>query len=140
MSVGSFLKKVEMEFVKLFHEAPSFEQRAQSAIAIVGPIVVRILQSADPSIAPVVGSVLKTVQSDLATVSALTQAGQVAPGTPAAVTVTTALNAVRDNLSGMLQIAEIKNSTKVTEITNDVNMVVGELDALLGDTVAPAVA
>lgn len=131
MSIGTFFHKIEAEFIKLFKAAPSYEQKVQSVIALVGPIVVGVIGMADPAIAPEVNTVMRTVQSDLATVSALTQAGQVAPGSTGAVTVETALNAIKDNTSGLLALAEVKNSTKVSEITSAVNMIVGEMDAML---------
>lgn len=133
MSIGTFFHRVEAEFVKLFRAAPSYEQKVQSVIALVGPIVVGIIGMADPAIAPEVTSVMRTVQSDLATVSTLTQAGQVAPGSTAVVTVETAMNAIKDNVNGILSIAEVKNSVKVNEITSAVNMITGEMDAMLAE-------
>ncbi|MBZ5662741.1 MAG: hypothetical protein LAO08_20255 [Acidobacteriia bacterium] len=136
MSIGSFFHKVEQEFVKLFRAAPSYEQKVQSVIAYVGPVVVGIIGMVDPAVAPEANAVMKTVQSDLSTVSALTQAGQVTPGTPAAATVVTSLNAIKMNVGGLLALAEVKNSAKVNEITAAVNMIVGEMDAMLSG--APA--
>lgn len=140
MSIGSFFSKVEAELKKLFGST-TVEQKIQSVISYVAPIVNTIISLADPAIAPFVAGVISTVQSDLATVSVVVQGAAVSAGSTAAQTVTSALNSVKANLAGLLASAEIKNSAKVSQITAATNLVIGEVDAALaGLAPAPAAA
>jgi hypothetical protein len=132
MSLGTFFKKVEQALFR-FLKNPSWEQKADGVITYVAPVLeeVIVLTLGTPA-ETVAAAVISRVQSGLATVSAILLEAQVTPGTSVAKTVTIALNSVKDNLTGLLTAAEVKNTTKSTQITSTVNMLVGEIDALLG--------
>ena len=134
MFIVSFVEKVGSELKRLFKStigSSTFTKTVQATITYVAPILETILTLVDPAIAPIVARVIGIVQADLATVSVVVQHGKVAPGTPGAVAVETALNSIKENLSGLLAVAEVKNSSKIQEITASVNLNVGETDALL---------
>ena len=132
MSLKTFFEKVGSEIKKLFGSS-TFEQEVQSTITYAAPLVEGILAVADPSLEPIVAAVLNTVKSDLATVSTVVQGGKVAAGSSAAKTICAALTSVNSNLSGLLQVAEVKNSTKIAQITAAVNTLTGETNALLAN-------
>jgi len=138
-SFKSFAEKLGAELQKLFGKA-GMEQVVQGVITYVAPILETITQLAGGSGAEaIVANIIKAVQADLATVSALVQGGTVAAGSTTAAAITTALNSVKTNLSSLLQDASIKNSGKVSAITTAANLIISEVEALLGQiTSSPA--
>lgn len=144
MSLSTFFHKVGSAFKKLFGSS-TWEKTASSTITFVAPLLETIVGYVAGSGAEnTVKGIIGTVQSDLATIAAVVDGGQVdAHGTAVVVS---ALNSVRANMSGLLNLAEVKNSDKQAAITTAVNLVVGEVDAMLGalpaaqavNTVAPA--
>jgi hypothetical protein len=131
MSVNTFVERMEQDFVKWFKAAPAWEQKAQSMVAYVGPFVVAIVGIADPAAAPAVGNVMKMVQGDLATISAVTHSATTSSGSSAAMTVRTAMDSIKNNLAGLLAMAEIKNSAKAGQITSVVTLITAEMDAVV---------
>lgn len=126
----TFFEEVGAELKKLF-KSTAWEQAALAVVTYVAPIAEGILTFADPAIEPLVANVVNVVKSDLATISVVVKQGTAAPGSPAAVAVTTALNSINTNLRGLLEVAEVKNSTKIAEITAAVNTITNEVDAAL---------
>ena len=133
MSISSFFSKIGTEFKKLFGKAPAFEQIAQSVITYVSPILLTVLTFADPAIEPIVSKAVSIVQADLATVSTVVKDGAVTAGSTGAATVEAALASINSNLTGLLSVAEVKNSNKIVEITAAVNSVTTEVDTLLNN-------
>jgi hypothetical protein len=137
-SVKSFFEGVGKTLEKLFGAgASTFEVKAQAVITYVAPLVTTIVQlTAGTAAATLVSNIMKTVQVDLATVATAVQAGTAAPGSHTYVVVTTALNSITSNLASLLAAAEVKNSGKVSEITAAVNLIVGEVEAVLSSLAA----
>ena len=137
-----FFESVGKEFAKLFGKSSTFEQTAVSTIKYIAPLVETILTlTAGGPASEVATKIINAIESDLTTVSAVVKGAQAAPGSTAAVTVQTALTSVQSNLSEILTDADIKNSAKITEITTTVNLIRGEIGALLsGLSTAPPAA
>jgi hypothetical protein len=131
--VLSFFEKVGSALKKFFTN-PTFEKQALATISYVAPLVESLVGlSAGTAAEQAVAGVIGQVEGGLATIAALVQDGTVAPGSPAGVTVATAANSVKENLVGLLTLAEVKNSAKAAQITSAVDLVVGELDALVAN-------
>lgn len=137
MSIGSFFHRVGAAFKKLFGSS-TWEKQAASAISYVAPLLETIVGlSAGSAAQAEVTSVVTTVQTDLATVAAVIDGGTVSDAHGAQVVIN-ALTSVKSNLSGLLEVAAIKNSDKQAAITSAVNLIVGEVDAMLGSVPARA--
>lgn len=128
-----FFDKIGHDVKLVFQDAFSltFEQKVLSTIAYTEPFVNGIVSLADPQILPVVEKVEAAVVGDLTTLKNLAQAGKVAPGSTAAQQVVAALGSIKSNLSALLADTGVKNSSKVTQITAAVNLINGEVDAIL---------
>lgn len=136
MSIGTFFHRVGSAFKKLFGSS-TWEKQAASAISYVAPLLETIVGlTAGGSAQAEVTSVVTTVQTDLATVAAVIDGGQSSDAHGTQVVIN-ALTSVKTNLSGLLSVAAIKNSDKQAAITSAVNLVVGEVDAMLGSLPAP---
>lgn len=129
MSFISFFDKVGSELKKLFGST-TWEKQAQGVITYVAPLLETVLALADPPLAPLFQKVINTIQADLATVSAVVSGAQVPAGSTTAATVKAALGSIQTNLSSLLADADVKNSTKATEITAAVTGITSEIDAL----------
>lgn len=125
--------------LKAIFTSTTWETKTLSTISYTEPFVLGILTLADPSIAPVVSGVLTGVTASLTTIKNIVAQGTVPAGSSKAQQVTAALQSVKDNLSGLLADAHVKNSAKITEITAAVNLVNGEVDAILADAPPSAV-
>ena len=130
MSFTSFFDKVGSALKKLFGST-TWEKQAQGVIIYVAPILETVLMFADPAIEPLVAGAINTAKADLATVSAVVSSGTVPAGSTAAATVEAALGSVKTNLTGILTAAGVKNSSKVAQITEAVNAINSEIDALI---------
>jgi len=129
----TFFHRVEAVLKKLFTNT-TWEHTAQATISYVAPIVETILSlTVGTGVEKVVENIISIVQSDLATVSAVVQGAQVTPGSTIATTVTTALESVKTNLAGILQLAEVKSSASVAKVESTVNLIVQEVEALLAN-------
>jgi hypothetical protein len=127
-----FFAKVEAFFKKAFGSS-KWEKTASTTLMIVTPLITTLLTLvAGAPVAALVGGVLATAQKDLAAavviIDDMDTAGTTASGTAQVVAL---LNAVKTNLTSILSIAEVKNSTKVADITAGVNTIVEEIDAIL---------
>jgi hypothetical protein len=130
MSFKTFFEHIERVF-KVVFTTTTWEKTALSTMNYVEPLVIGILSLTDPAIVPLVSEIMALVTRDINTVKTVVQQGTVAPGTPAAATVVAALQSVKDNLNGLLDEAEIKNSIKREQITSIVTLVNQEVDAVL---------
>lgn len=128
--VVTFFEKVGGELKKLFLSSTT-EQQIQADITYAAPIVETILTFVDPAVEPLVAGAVSIAKADLATISATAQSAKVTPGSTAAQTITAAANSINSNLSGLLDVAEVKNSTKSAEITAAVNTITQEMNALV---------
>jgi hypothetical protein len=137
MSISTFFEKIGHDLKEIF-TSTTWEQKTLAAIAYSEPFLVGMLDLVDPTIAPLVSSVLAAVTSDLGTVKNVVSQGTVAPGSSAATEVVSALNSVKSNLSSLLTDADVKNSANVAKITAAVNLVNGEVDAILDEAPSPA--
>jgi hypothetical protein len=126
----SFFSKIEAEFKSLTDKEPTFAQSVQSIVTYVAPVVLTVLTFTDPAIEPIVSKAISVVQSDLATVNAVVKSSTVTPGSTAAATVKAALGSITSNLSGLLQVAAVKNSAKITQITAAVNEISTEINSI----------
>jgi hypothetical protein len=130
---ASFFEAVGKELEKLFGGG-SFAQKVQAVITYVAPVVETIVQLAGgTAAATLVTNIINMIKSDLATVSTVVQGATVAAGTPAASAISTALASIETNLSSLLTAAEVKNSTNFKNIETAVNLVLGEVQALLAN-------
>jgi hypothetical protein len=130
-SLKTFFEKVGAEIEKLFGGPTSLAQQVQAVITYVAPLVNTIVVLADPAIAPLVAGVIAIVQADLATVSVVVQGATPTPGSTVAQTLTTALGSIKNNLSGLLTDAGVKNSANFAKISSIASLVMAEADAIL---------
>lgn len=133
-----FFEKIGHALKKVFGST-NWETQAISTISYAEPIVVGILGFVDPLAVPLVTGILTEIVASLSTVKALVKQGTVPPGSPASLTIVTELNSVKTNLAALLEDAHIKNSEKIAQITAAVNIVNGEVDAILGQAPLSAV-
>jgi hypothetical protein len=129
--VITWAEKVGSFFKKLFKEVPKVEHVALSVLNYAAPAITVILGLVDPPAAALITPILNTVKMDMATVGAVFQDGTPVAGSKPAQIVESALNSIKTNLAGILELAEVKNSAKVTQIEMEVNGLIAEFDALL---------
>lgn len=129
--VLSFFEKIGKAFLSIFKKLPTWDQSALGVLKLAAPVLTIILGLVDPAAVPVISPILARIETGMATVGAVIQDGTPAPGSSAAQAAETALNALKDDLGSILALAEVKNSAKVTEITDEVNGLVGAFDTLL---------
>jgi hypothetical protein len=127
--VKKFWQRVESVFKKLFGSS-KWEKTALSVISYIAPILETIIALAvgGPA-AAIVTNAIEMAKTDLATMAAVVDGATGTPPPNELQLFVQAENSIRANLGGLLQLAEIKNSGKQAEITNAVNLIVGELDA-----------
>jgi hypothetical protein len=140
MSLKSFFHKIGSEIEKWFGSATT-EQKIMGSMNIVGPFLQTIVTLAGGAKAGAeVSSVLSQIKADFGTVSAIVQQGTAAAGTPLAQSLTTAASSIQANLGAVLTDAGIKNSQHFTTIQTTSNLVIQELEAIVGEfaSMAPA--
>src|ERR1700677_1085948 len=125
MSIKTFFEKVGAELKKLF-TSTTVEQQIQSTITYAAPLVEGILALVDPAVVPLISGIISTVKSDLATVSTVVQGSTLATGSSALATVKAAISSVNTNLASILDLAEVKNSTKAADVTATITTLTGE--------------
>lgn len=135
-SVVTFFEKVGSWFKSLFKKAPAVEQQISAVVSYVAPIAESILTLVDPPAALIATPIITEVETGLATLKATTS-GVSLTGTTLQ-TVDSVLNSIKTNISGLLDIAEIKNSAKIADITAAVTAITGEVDAILTNLPAAA--
>lgn len=129
----SFFEKIGSALKKLFTNT-TFEQQISSTIKYVAPLVETILTfTVGQPAEQVVAGIISEVQTDLATAYATVQGATVAAGSPVTAVIAAAFASVKANLASLLADAEVKNSTKVADITSAVNLIDGEVTALLSN-------
>lgn len=136
MSVKTFFEKVGSEIEKLF-KSGGWETKALATIGYVAPLVETLVTLfAGTAAGGVATSVINQVKASLATVSTIAQDGTPAPGSSAAQTVATNLTSINTNLAALLADADVKNSSKVTEVEATSTLISGEISALLSGLTA----
>jgi hypothetical protein len=127
MSVKTFFEKIGEWFKEIAHNT-TWEQTALTTLKVVAPLLDTLVTlTAGEAAGAVVANAVNQLQSDIAGAAALLS-GADAGGT---VTVTSLLNSVKTNLGTLLADADVKNSTKITQITSVANTVIGEVEAIL---------
>lgn len=134
----SFFHKVESAFKKLFGST-TWEKTVSSTLTYVGPLLELLvgLAAGGPAETLVTG-IVNTTQTDLATVAAVVTGATATPPANEMAAVTSALNSIKANLPQLLTAADVKNSTKSTEITATTNTIIGEVEAILANIPAAA--
>jgi hypothetical protein len=129
MSIRMF-KKIGSFFNKLFNNAPSWSQKASTAITLVAPLTNTLVALADgEEAAAQATSIVHEVQSDLAAASSLLSEAHGTATAPAGLS--SILQGVTDNLSALLAAGHIKNPNTVTKVTAVVNTIAGEISAVI---------
>jgi len=118
----SFAAWAEKELAKVFKDAPTISQVADTVIDYVGPILETIITAeAGAPAAAVVAAVIREVQSDLVVVGGLIYDIGTAP------TVATKIQAMENDMNGLLTAGHITNQKTVSLVT----LVIREFGALL---------
>jgi hypothetical protein len=129
--VKKFWSRVEAAFKKLFGST-TWEKTASATISFVAPLLETIvgLAAGGPA-ATIVANIVATVQSDLATVSAVVTGATQTPPANEIQACLNALGSIKANFAALLAAAEVKNSAEATKITAVANTIIGEIDAIL---------
>jgi hypothetical protein len=122
----SFASKVEAEFKKLFHEAPSWLAIAQGVLTYLGPIVVTI---ADIAGGVALGTEANTIIADIKT--KLATAAALATTVDNATSLTGLLADIQSDLPSLLSALQISNPSTVSSVTNYTDIIGTEITALL---------
>jgi len=140
-SFKTFFEKVGAELKKLFGST-NWEKTAASVVTYVAPLVETIVQlSAGSAAEALVAGVVSTVQSDLATLSAVVSGATSESSATDLQTAANVLNSIKANLSSLLQAAEVKNAAKSSQIQAAATLVINEVEAILANIpAAPAAA
>jgi hypothetical protein len=108
--------------------ASSFEHTASVALGVASPLLTTLLTLvAGEPIAAKVSAVVAQVQNDLSNTSAILNGAEASDATHS---LTGFLGSVKTNLGTLLADADIKNSAKADQITEIVNTVIGEVEAV----------
>ena len=133
LDLKSDFSKIEHIFTTFFKKAPSWAAVAETDLAFIAPIINSlVVLNGGASVEPDVNAVLVKIQKDLVLATKFVQAED------SSANLTDVLSNISSNLSGLLTIAAVKNSSKITEITAYVNGVIGEINAIIA--ALPAVA
>ena len=128
----AFLAKFDAAFTKLFKKAPTVFHFAQTVIAFAAPIINQELDLNDPALMAVVDPIINEIKTGLATASAIAGDGT------SATTLASTLSAVQQNLSQVLSLAQVKDPAVQAKFTSNVNLVIGELNAVIAMVNPPA--
>lgn len=121
----SFFKKIESWVASIFKKAPSWETIAKSTILYVAPLLETIVALADPAAAPAVDAIVDKIKVGLAAASVtLSDAGPVP-------TLSTILASVNTNIGQLEAAAQIKDPATQAKLTATVNLISGEIQAIL---------
>lgn len=128
--VKTFFEKVGSEIEKAFGSS-TVEQKAQGAIALIGAAVVTITGLAGgPAASAAVSGIIKQIQTWYGTISSVVQAGTPAPGSTPATLLSMATASLKSNVAALLTAADVKNSTKFTDIQNEADTIINEIQAI----------
>lgn len=128
--LNTFFSRVKMVAKKLFGST-TWERTVQSTVTYVAPLLETVVSlTAGSGAEQAVARVISVVQADLATLATVVDAAHSSDPHAGAVAAA-ALGSVRDNIGSLLDMAAIKNSGKAADIAVAVNLIVGEVDAML---------
>jgi hypothetical protein len=130
----TFFEKIG-EWLKEIGHSATLEKTALTTLKVAAPLLDTLvgLVAGEPAEA-LVSKKVDQAQTDIAGAAALLS-GASAGG---AVTVTSFLGSVKTNLASLLADADVKNSTKATQIESTVNTVIGEVEAIQAAIEPPA--
>ena len=128
--VVSFFRRVQTELKKLFTHAPGWEASAAATLTYVAPLVEMIVALADPEAAPVVTGLIAKVQSAMAAAAVVIKDAGPVP------TLTTYLQAVKNDLAQIEAAVQIKDPNTAARVTTAVATITAEVNAILAE-VAP---
>lgn len=121
----TFAEKAEAEFVKLFKASPTVLQDASNFVTFSAPLILGIETIVAPLAAPATLGVLSIIKTDLATLSAAAQS------ISTATTANQALDNLAATLPSLLGVGDVKDTAVVSKITGAVQVIGGELLALV---------
>jgi hypothetical protein len=134
--------------MKFFHSALAFFKKvftntdwthaAQVGITVAAPLVETVASLAGgPAVGAEVTNIVNTVKTDFGVVSVTLGQIQSAPGNVNAITLLkNTLGSIKTNLGQLLTVADIKDAGTKQSVTLTVNMIVGEIDAILSSVPA----
>lgn len=126
VSLDSEWDKIREIFVKFFKNEPTWASIAETDLALIAPIINKLVTTfAGPAVDAEVSLVLTAIQNDLVLATKFIQAMDNSSN------LTDVLNSLLTNLSGLLTLSAIKNSSFVAEITSDVTLVINEIQVIL---------
>lgn len=129
--------KIGAFFTRLFNSAPSWSQKASTAIKYVAPLTNTLVTlAAGEAEAEEYGRIVSEVQNDLALASAVLSEAHGTSVAPASLN--TALEAVNTNLDSLLAAGHVKNPEKVAKIEAIVKTITGEIEAVISSLPKPA--
>ena len=117
-------------FTRLYNSTPKWSEEVSTGIKLAAPLTNSIVVLLAPEEAPLVQGVVSEVQSDLAVAAQLVSQSHGSDTVPAGVN--TALDSVKNNLSGLLTAGHIKNADTLAKVTAVVNTIIGEVEAIIG--------
>jgi hypothetical protein len=125
----SFFDKIGDFFKDIFDNKATWEKTASTALAVVGPLLDTVVGlTAGSAAATAVSNVITQVQKDLQAALALLSSDT---GGTAKQQVTQLISGVQSQLATLLADADVKNSAEAAKITSAVNLISGELQAIL---------
>jgi len=141
--VKSFFEHIGEWLKDHLGDAQTVEHQAATAIAVFSPLLNTIITlTAGSAIAAKTASYVATIQTKLANASALLSGAETTVVSGSPITLDSVLTGVKSDLTEFLADVDVKNSTKITEITSVCNTIIGEVEAIQTATaghVAPVV-
>ena len=129
----SFASKVETEFKKLFHEAPSWLSIVQAVLTYLGPVVVMLADAAGgAALGTEADTILADIKTKLATAAALATTVNNAPNLAGVLT------DIQSDLPSLLAALQVSNPSTVSEVTSYTNTIGTEITALMNAIPATA--
>jgi hypothetical protein len=130
----SFLSKAKTDFadakalfVKLFNAEPAWSTVALADINYAAPVLDTVAELAGgPVVEAEVVAAIAVIKVDLVAATKFIQDANASPS------LVGLLQAISTNLAGLLSLASIKNSAKLSTITAYVNGFIAEIEAILG--------
>jgi hypothetical protein len=124
----SFFSKIESFFERL--GSGTFEQKIMAGATVCAQLLETTVGLAKGTTAEAaVTNIANQAQADFAAVSAFASAATTGGTTKP--TVTSILTSTQQNIGSLLTAADVKNSSKATEITSATNTIIGEIEAIL---------
>jgi hypothetical protein len=126
--------------LKKMFGSTTWEKTASSTLLYIAPLIETIsgLAAGGPA-ETIVTAVINKVQAALGTLSVVISGAATTPTASDMAAAVAALNSIKTNLSSLLQVAEVKSAPKSAEITEAVNTVIGEVDAIASNVSTAAV-